>query len=455
MSKTPAWHGVRMRQVLTGTDPDGPPRLVTIPTGWDDAAAAALATLAPGGGDTTLADAADAWVRPIARRAGQAGARSLLAERLHGLLLLRRGAPDACVWQGTEVEAPGFVLNLAAFHDPATGLDVEALAEAAETAALALALVAPGARRPAIRLADLAGLLAALGLDYDSDAARDIARDAAATARASVASRGTTLAITPPGPAEALLGAETGGIAPAFSPLNSAGGLSRATRAFLAARGVAPETALAAMLDGDSFFPRPNVAAHAAMHDAVAPFVAAMPPRPSTREAAAAPPPARRRDLPPRRAGYTQRASVGGHTLFIRTGEYEDGRLGEISIALQKEGAAFRGLMDAFSGAVSLGLQHGVPLEAYVDALTLTRFGPSGAVEGDPGIGRATSLLDYVFRHLAGNYLGRRDIPEAQIEEADTPGHGARDPSPLLPLDLPAEAASPRARRRALKVVSS
>jgi ribonucleoside-diphosphate reductase alpha chain len=109
--------------------------------------------------------------------------------------------------------------------------------------------------------------------------------------------------------------------------------------------------------------------------------------------------------------------------------------------------------MDAFSGAVSLGLQHGVPLEAYVEALTFTRFGPSGVVEGDPGVGRATSLLDYVFRHLAGNYLGRRDIPEAEIEAPDTPGHGARDPSPLLPLDLPAEA-SPRARRRALKVVS-
>ncbi len=109
--------------------------------------------------------------------------------------------------------------------------------------------------------------------------------------------------------------------------------------------------------------------------------------------------------------------------------------------------------MDAFSGAVSLGLQHGVPLEAYVEALTFTRFGPSGVVEGDPGVGRATSLLDYVFRHLAGNYLGRRDMPEAEPEEADTSDHGPRDPSPLLPLDLPAEA-SPRARRRALKVGS-
>jgi hypothetical protein len=451
MSKTPAWHGVRMRQVRTGADPDAPPRLVTIPTGWDAAAAAALAALAPGSGPTTLADAAEAWVRPLSERARQAGIESPLAERLHALLLLRRGAPDAGVWQGTAADASGFVLNLSAFHDPAIGFDTDAFAEAVETAAQALAFAMPGARRPAIRLADLAGLLAALGLDYDSAAAREIAR--AAFARASTALRGTTLAIAPPGPAEALLGVETGGIATAFSALDATGRLSRAARAFLAARGLAPETALAAMLDGETLFPRPSPAALAAMHDTVAPYVAVMPARPSTREAAAPPPPARRRDLPPRRAGYTQRASVGGHTLFLRTGEYDDGRLGEISIALQKEGAAFRGLMDAFSGAVSLGLQHGVPLEAYVEALTFTRFGPAGMVEGDPGVGRATSLLDYVFRHLAGNYLGRRDMPEAEPEEADTAGHFTRDPSPLLPLDLPAEA-SPRARRRALKVVS-
>ena len=162
---------------------------------------------------------------------------------------------------------------------------------------------------------------------------------------------------------------------------------------------------------------------------------------------------ARRRELPGRRVGYTQKASVGGHKLFVRTGEYEDGALGEIVIALHKEGAAFRGLMDNFALAVSLGLQHGVPLERFVEAFTFTRFGPAGAVEGDPAVHAATSLLDYAFRHLAANYLGRRDIPEAEIEEADTVGHGARDQSPLLPLDLPAEA-SPRARRRGLRVVS-
>ena len=157
--------------------------------------------------------------------------------------------------------------------------------------------------------------------------------------------------------------------------------------------------------------------------------------------------------LPARRSGYTQKVSVGGHKLFLSTGEYTNGRLGEIFVALHKEGSAFRGLMDNFAVAVSLGLQHGVPLEAFVEAFTFTRFGPTGAVEGDPAVAHATSLLDYTFRHLAANYLGRRDIPEAEPEEADTVGNGSRDHAPLLPLDLPTEA-SPRARRRGFKVVS-
>jgi ribonucleoside-diphosphate reductase alpha chain len=127
--------------------------------------------------------------------------------------------------------------------------------------------------------------------------------------------------------------------------------------------------------------------------------------------------------------------------------------LGEIFIALHKEGAAFRGLMDQFASAVNIGLQHGVPLEAFVEAFTFTRFGPAGSVEGDPAVRQATSLLDYTFRHLAANYLGRRDIPEAEMEEADTVGDGVRDGAPLLPLELPPEA-SPRARRRALRVIS-
>ena len=167
-----------------------------------------------------------------------------------------------------------------------------------------------------------------------------------------------------------------------------------------------------------------------------------MPCRRGPSRCAAAASAARRRELPARRAGYTQKAAVGGHRLYLRTGEYDDGTLGEMFVALHKEGAAFRGLMDNFAIAVSLGLQHGVPLEAFVEAFTFTRFGPAGAVEGDPAVAHATSLLDYAFRHLAANYLGRRDIPEAEPEEADTVGNGSRDHAPLLPLDLPAELAA-------------
>ena len=173
------------------------------------------------------------------------------------------------------------------------------------------------------------------------------------------------------------------------------------------------------------------------MHAAVAPYVHAMPPRyPSTSrrpgrgDSAAA---AVRRELPARRRGYTQKVSIGGHKLFLRTGEYDDGALGEIFVGLHKEGAAFRGLMDCFAIAVSLGLQHGVPLEEFVEAFTFTRFGPAGAVEGDPAVRRATSLLDYMFRHLAANYLGKTDIPEPDDEPHDTVGRRCARPRAVAP----------------------
>jgi hypothetical protein len=235
--------------------------------------------------------------------------------------------------------------------------------------------------------------------------------------------------------------------------LAAGGALSRSARAWLAARSITAEHALAAMLAGGDPLPTANPAAHAAMHDAVAPFVHAMPARPETVHQPAHV--ARRRELPARRTGYTQKASVGGHRLYLRTGEYDDGSLGEVFIALHKEGAAFRGLMDNFAIAVSLGLQHGVPLEAFIEAFTFTRFGPAGAVEGDPAVSRATSLLDYAFRNLAANYLGQGTIPEAEPEEeeADTVGNGSRDHSPLLPLEMPPD--SPRARRRRFRVVST
>ncbi len=124
-----------------------------------------------------------------------------------------------------------------------------------------------------------------------------------------------------------------------------------------------------------------------------------------------------REKLPGRRKGYTQKAVVGGHKVYLRTGEYDDGRLGEIFIDMHKEGAAFRSLMNNFAIAISLGLQYGVPLEEFVEAFTFTRFEPSGFVQGNDAIKNATSLLDYVFRELAISYLGRTDLAHVSPAE--------------------------------------
>ena len=117
-----------------------------------------------------------------------------------------------------------------------------------------------------------------------------------------------------------------------------------------------------------------------------------------------------RERLPDRRKGYTQKAVVGGHKVYLRTGEYQDGRIGEIFIDMHKEGAAFRSLMNNFAIAISVGLQYGVPLDEYVDAFTFTRFEPAGLVQGNDAIKNATSILDYVFRELAISYLGRNEL---------------------------------------------
>jgi ribonucleoside-diphosphate reductase alpha chain len=124
-----------------------------------------------------------------------------------------------------------------------------------------------------------------------------------------------------------------------------------------------------------------------------------------------------RRRLPNRRKGYTQKAVVGGHKVYLRTGEYEDGGLGEVFIDMHKEGAAFRSLMNNFAIAISIGLQYGVPLEEFVEAFTFTRFEPSGVVEGNDAIKMATSILDYLFRELAISYLDRGDL--AHVHPSD------------------------------------
>jgi len=136
-----------------------------------------------------------------------------------------------------------------------------------------------------------------------------------------------------------------------------------------------------------------------------------------------------RHRLPGRRKGYTQKASVGGHKIYLRTGEYDDGRLGEIFLDMHKEGAAFRSLMNNFAIALSIGLQYGVPLEEFVEAFTFTRFEPSGQVVGNDAIKMATSVLDYIFRELAVSYLGRKDLAHVNTDDLapDTIGRGTGD----------------------------
>ncbi len=153
---------------------------------------------------------------------------------------------------------------------------------------------------------------------------------------------------------------------------------------------------------------------------------------PAPRRADAPPPPAEtrvvervvekeraRRKLPDRRKGYIQKAAVGGHKVYVHTGEYEDGELGEIFIDMHKEGAAFRSLMNNFAISVSIGLQYGVPLHEFVDAFTHTRFEPSGRVTGNDSIRSASSILDYIFRELGVSYLGRDDLADGADADRD------------------------------------
>src|SRR5690606_5564506 len=132
-----------------------------------------------------------------------------------------------------------------------------------------------------------------------------------------------------------------------------------------------------------------------------------------------------RRKLPDRRKGYIQKAAVGGHKVYIHTGEYEDGELGEVFIDMHKEGAAFRSLMNNFAIAISIGLQYGVPLDEFVDAFVFTRFEPAGRVTGNDSIKSATSILDYIFRELAVSYLDRHDLAHVDPETLTGDGLGA------------------------------
>ncbi len=432
------WHGVRMRAVMAAPEPDAACRQVTLPAAWPASAATALAALLPGNGPVSLAVAAQGWL---------GGCAPELARRLQPRLLARRCAPGAAAWLGVSDLAPGAILNLAAFHEPGFGYDQAALHEAVDDAVAMIAALANGraGARTCLGLSGLAGAIAAGGLDYDSDAARALAVEIIGAARvrlhAAAAGAPALLVVAAPGPVDALLGIETGGIVPAFSPLAAEGGLSQASRALLAARGLSAEAALAAALAGQAPFPMAGVAAHAAMHAAVSPLLDAMPALPHPLPTAVTP--SSSRPLPARRGGYAQKVGIGGHRLFLQTGEYDDGSLGELAITLPKETPAVRALADCLAQAVSIGLQHGVPLAAFVEALSGTRFAPAGAVDGDDLVASASSPVDYVFRKLAATYLPEMRLPAV---EGDAP------PPPLLPLDLPQEPAlQPRRRLRVVR----
>ncbi len=503
------WDGVALRRSKAQADPDSPARPVALPAAWaeTDSAAEALAALAPSEGPVSLPRAAEAWIgRTLARgrKAGlldDAGARHL-AEGLRALLLTRRGAPGAEVWAGAAKPEPRFVLHLPAFLEPEGGFDLEGYTEACGLGVLALDCLTQ-ARAPQLRLgfADLAGLLARLGLEYDSPEARGVAAGLAALTRgaaeaasgrvagklgarepvallwpappgetalpglaaaaraaldAAAASPGlrhaALVALALPDAAEALLGAEVGGLAPmpgatrlVLAPNGGAVELPTRTATFVQARFPQRAAALLAPV---------NEVARQAMREAISPFLHAAPPGP-----VALPGPARPAARPVvlrQHKGTTLHVTVGGHRVALRSAEDGQGRLLEVSFTLSKEGAAYRSLMDQLAQAVTLGLGRGVPLADYVEAFAYTRFGPAGVVEGDPAITRATSVLDWAFRRLALDYLGRRDLPEPSEEDcaADTRGEAAYQ-GPLLPLDLPQNpAASPRGRRRNLQIVA-
>jgi len=497
MNAEKTWRGVKQAVFAAAADPDAATMRVRCPVAWGQNGADALAALLPDATSIDAQRAADAWIAPLTARAEAMGLTMPLAAPLHMQVMLRQAAPSAGVWRQHPEAVPEYVLNLAAFLDDTGRFMASEFAAAARMAVTAPSLSAPGARRLAVGFTNLNLFLVRQGIAYDSAAARDTAvllatllgaeahtasaslrgpaagfafdapahlpsspvdglGDAATAALAAAHAAGprrheALLGFATDAAVEALLGAETLNFAPAVSPLNAEGGLSLWARERLARAGLTAEQALVEMLAGGNPWPLPRAAAYGAMYDALAPLVAQMPVRPAVIPAPATATPVRQ-PLPARRSGYTQKVSVGGHKLFLSTGEYGSGKLGEIFVALHKEGAAFRGLMDAFAIAVSLGLQHGVPLEEFVEAFTFTRFGPAGVVEGDSAVPAATSMLDYVFRNLAVNYLGQTNLAPATLEPADTVGDGAAERAPLLPLDLPA--AAPRERRKNLKLVS-
>jgi hypothetical protein len=500
------WDGLALWRVRAAPDPDSPPRAIALPVEWEEEEAAALAAIAPGSGPVILPRLAEAWIGPLAERGRKLGLLAddrealIFAEALRALLLARRGAPGLSVWRNDARAPARFVLNLPAFLEGDGSFDAASYAEAVALGVRALDIWTGGkAPKLSLGFADLAGLLAGLGLAFDSEGGRATAAAIAALTRGAAEAESGRIAerlgarepvcllapsppaatpvpglaaaaraaldaaagaiglrhrglvaIAAPDAVERLLGAESGGFAPASGPsrlsFDRDGWVTdQPTRAALRA-GPRAEVLLAPV----------QHEAWLAMAQAVSPFLHAAPPLPVAEAAPARPvaAPARGPALPLRPSGAVWKASVGGHRVVLRTTEDANGQPSDVSIALTKEGAAYRSLMDAMMQAVSIGLAAGVPLAGYVEAYAYTRFGPAGAVEGDPAIRQATSVLDWAFRKLAREYLGRTDLHDPTEADCapDTVGR-ATEQLTLLPLDLP-EALSPRARRRQLKLAS-
>ena len=460
------WRGVRLGTNEIGADPDAPTRRVAIPSSWGETAAAGFVgllgpTLSRSWDPVRLPEAAERWIAPLDAAARDSRASAGLGAALHGLLFARQAAPDAWAWRDAPegVDATGrFAIHLAAFADEADGLDTAALDAATESVTLALSLAARDRAPRSLRLTGLDGLLAILGLAYDSGAGRDIAADIVrrvrCAARAVDPRVGLSGRVADPAFADALLGADALGIGPEFAPVDGAGQLTASSEARLAARGLSAERALALALAGTPPLASAGPAAAALMIEALAPLLDDLPVplrgdlraplRGDLRAPLRGDPPARRpvavpndgprpaatcRRLPSRAKGFTQKVTIGGHRVFLQTREYPDGSLGEFALAAGgREGGTARAAIEAVAAAISIGLQHGVPLAAFVDAFAHASFGASGAVEGDPTIATASSPLDFAMRALSAAYGGRH-VDDPDLARAER----AEDGDPLLP----------------------
>ncbi|MCX5618312.1 vitamin B12-dependent ribonucleotide reductase [Bombella sp. TMW 2.2543] len=499
-----------MRTLQTSTDPDSAAlRTVTLPSVWSDDAAQALAQLAPAeGGSVRLASEAARWVElidstpplPHAQQDAPPVGRSLSC-----LLLMQQMAPNRALWRNDPDGQPGFVVRLSGFVQDGL-FATEHFAACLKLACDSLRRL-DAAQRPyrsgelplfdepapigsqdgpigIILLTDLDACLAALGLDYDSNEGRNFAKGISQftrlIARAGTASPDTVFScpqapdieqaaiaiqtatqslsglamietgFSSPGEVDALLDVEACGLGPVFSLVNGRGGLRQSTLNRLAHKGLSPEAALALALDGQAPLQPARADAHAQMHETVLPFCDHLPalPEPEMDDMREKLGRGVRRPLPMRQGGFSQRAAIGGHRLFMRTGEFEDGTLGSLSLTPPRESPMARGLMECFGQAVSIGLQFGVPLDVFVEQFAYSRFGACGTVEGDDVASYATSMLDYAFRALSDAYLGQR-MPDAPVDSGEK-----QHEAPMLPFG-PGQGDGPasRPRNRKLRLV--